>query len=58
VTTESLLRAVVGDDAPELFAWIREQPFVEHCAEGVFLHDVVQEAPQKRSPPRIRVTGA
>ncbi|WP_188114017.1 ATP-binding protein [Streptomyces apricus] len=44
VTTESLLRAVVGDDAPELFAWMREQPFVDHCAEGVFPHDVVREA--------------
>ncbi|MBT2414678.1 AAA family ATPase [Streptomyces sp. ISL-12] len=44
VTTETLLRAVVGDDAPELFAWVREQPFIDRCAEGVFPHDVVREA--------------
>jgi hypothetical protein len=44
VTNETLLRAVVGDDAPELFAWIREQPFVDRCSEGVFPHDVVREA--------------
>ncbi|MFE9677093.1 AAA family ATPase [Streptomyces sp. NPDC006259] len=44
VTTETLLRAVVGDDAPELFAWMREQPFMERGTEGIFPHDVVREA--------------
>ncbi|MER6691555.1 ATP-binding protein [Streptomyces minutiscleroticus] len=44
LTTEALLRAVVGDDAPELFAWMRDQPFVDRCSEGVFPHDVVREA--------------
>lgn len=44
LTTETLLRAVVGDDAPDLFAWLREQPYVDHCAEGIFPHDIVREA--------------
>ncbi|WP_217145741.1 AAA family ATPase [Streptomyces sp. AC627_RSS907] len=44
VTSEALLRAMVGDDAPELFAWMRGQPFIDHCAEGVHPHDVVREA--------------
>ncbi|MFH8565727.1 AAA family ATPase [Streptomyces sp. NPDC017988] len=44
VTTGTLLRAMVGDDAPELFAWLREQPYVDHCAEGIFPHDIVRKA--------------
>ncbi|MDQ1034697.1 hypothetical protein QFZ75_001113 [Streptomyces sp. V3I8] len=44
LTTETLLRAVVGEDAPELFAWLRDQPYMEHCAGGLFPHDVVREA--------------
>ncbi|MCX4993600.1 ATP-binding protein [Streptomyces sp. NBC_00568] len=44
VTSESLLRALMTDDAPELFAWLRAQPFVETTAAGVFPHDAVREA--------------
>ncbi|MGP4043611.1 AAA family ATPase [Streptomyces sp. 2A115] len=44
LTTETLLRAVVGEDAPELFDWLRDQPYMEHCAGGLFPHDVVREA--------------
>ncbi|AYA15486.1 ATP-binding protein [Streptomyces alfalfae] len=44
LTTETLLRAVAGEDAPELFSWLRDQPYVEHCAQGLFPHDVVREA--------------
>ncbi len=44
VTSESLLRALMGDDAPELFSWLRVQPYVETSAAGLFPHDVVRES--------------
>jgi hypothetical protein len=43
VTSESLLAALVGEQADELFAWLRGQPFVESTAMGLFPHDVVRE---------------
>lgn len=42
VTSESLLRALMGDDAPELFSWLRVQPYIETSAAGLFPHDVVR----------------
>ncbi|WP_433193932.1 ATP-binding protein [Nocardia sp. CA-107356] len=44
VTSESLLRAVFGERAAELFAWLRVQPFIEYTGAGLFPHDVVREA--------------
>ncbi|MDN3025947.1 ATP-binding protein [Streptomyces sp. S.PB5] len=43
VTTETLLRAVLGDDAAPMFAWLRGLPFVESARHGLFPHDVVRE---------------
>ncbi|MFE9438859.1 ATP-binding protein [Streptomyces sp. NPDC006602] len=43
VTSEALLRAMTGDRAAELFAWLRAQPFVESTAAGLCPHDVVRE---------------
>ncbi|MER7574942.1 ATP-binding protein [Streptomyces sp. NPDC126514] len=43
VTSESLLRALLGEQAPELFAWLRAQPYIESTALGLFPHDVVRE---------------
>ena len=43
VTSEALLRALLGDRAPELFAWLRAQPYMECTASGLFPHDVVRE---------------
>ncbi|MEV5407795.1 ATP-binding protein [Thermopolyspora sp. NPDC052614] len=43
VTTESLLRAVLPEDAGTLFCWLRKQPFVESGDLGLFPHDVVRE---------------
>lgn len=44
VTSETLLRALMGAEGPELFAWLRRQPFVESTDAGLFPHDVVREA--------------
>ncbi|MGW2952063.1 ATP-binding protein [Streptomyces eurythermus] len=44
VTTETLLRVVLGDDATALFAWLRELPFIETAQDGLFPHDVVRQA--------------
>ncbi|MGW2836230.1 ATP-binding protein [Streptomyces sp. NPDC001493] len=44
VTTEPLLRAMLGDQGRELFAWLCAQPYVETAGTGVFPHDVVREA--------------
>ncbi|MEV6344028.1 hypothetical protein [Actinoplanes sp. NPDC051851] len=43
VTTEPLLRAVVGDDAPALFGWLREQPYLETTGAGLVPHEAVRE---------------
>jgi hypothetical protein len=44
VTTESLLRAVLGDDdAHEPFQWLLERSFVESGPEGIFPHDLARE---------------
>ena len=44
VTTEELLRvALGGDDAGELFAWLRALSFVEEGAEGLFPHDLARD---------------
>lgn len=42
VTTETLLRAVLGDVAASTFAWLRGLPFVESARQGLFPHDVVR----------------
>lgn len=44
VTTEALLRVVLGDEAGPMFAWLRQLPFVESGRYGLFPHDVVRES--------------
>jgi hypothetical protein len=41
-TTVGYLRAVVGGDADELFAWLRGQPFIGESPHGLYPHDVVR----------------
>ncbi|MGP4048446.1 ATP-binding protein [Streptomyces sp. 2A115] len=43
VTSEALLRAMTGERAAGLFAWLCGQPFIESTASGLFPHDVVRE---------------
>ncbi|MFH8485175.1 AAA family ATPase [Streptomyces longisporoflavus] len=44
ITSEQLLRALLGEQGRELFAWLREQPYIETTTAGVHPHDVVREA--------------
>ncbi len=44
ITSESMLRALMGPQAADLFGWLRIQPFIESTDTGLFPHDVVREA--------------
>ncbi|HET6530293.1 MAG TPA: ATP-binding protein [Actinoplanes sp.] len=59
LTTEDLLRRTVGDDdAPRVWAWLRERPFVTVRPEGLTPHDLTREALDaefdRRAPDRYR----
>jgi AAA ATPase domain len=44
MTTEALLAEVIdAAQAPALFAWLRDLPFVEQGAQGLFPHDIARE---------------
>ncbi|MGW3202351.1 hypothetical protein ACWDBD_49285 [Streptomyces sp. NPDC001118] len=43
VITETVLRSVLGDNAGELFTWLRTLSFVEEGPYGLFLHDMVRD---------------
>ncbi|GKQ40223.1 AAA family ATPase [Streptomyces sp. A012304] len=45
-TSEELLRALLGEDAGPMFAWLRGLPFVDSTGLGLFPHDVVRESLQ------------
>jgi hypothetical protein len=42
-TTEGTLRAVVGEEAPRLFDWLRRQPYIESGKYGLVPHDLVRD---------------
>ncbi|MFJ2261543.1 ATP-binding protein [Streptomyces sp. NPDC087844] len=42
-TTEGLLQAVLGEHGPQLFAWLRQLPFIEAGSGGLYPHDVVRD---------------
>jgi hypothetical protein len=43
VTREDLLRGIFGEQGADLFAWLREQPFVEAGPYGLRPHDLVRD---------------
>jgi hypothetical protein len=43
VTSESLLRAVLEDQASKLFAWLRRLSFMRAARDGLIPHDLVRE---------------
>ena len=58
VTTEDLLRRTVGDDAPHVWSWLRDRPFVTTGPGGLHPHDLTREVLDaefgRRSPGRCR----
>ena len=44
VTTEDLLSALLGEDARDLFAWLRTLSFVVESPHGLYPHDMVRDA--------------
>jgi hypothetical protein len=58
LTTEDLLRATVGEDAPAVWAWLRRRPFVVCRPQGLTPHDLTRDVLdaefERRSPQRYR----
>jgi hypothetical protein len=58
LTTEDLLRATVGADAPAVWAWLRRRPFVVTRPRGLTPHDLTRDVLdaefERRSPDRYR----
>jgi hypothetical protein len=44
LTTEDLLRRVVGDEAPAVWSWLESRPFVTRSPDGLHPHDLVRDA--------------
>jgi hypothetical protein len=58
LTTEDLLRRTVGDAAPQVWAWLRDRPFVVCRPHGLTPHDLTRDVLQaefeRRRPDRYR----
>ncbi len=58
LTTEDLLRQVVGAEAGEVWAWLERRPFVSCGPHGLFPHDLVRDVLdaefERRWPERYR----
>ncbi|VVJ21928.1 Uncharacterised protein [Amycolatopsis camponoti] len=68
VTREPVLRAVLGEaEAAPMFAWLRQQPYIEATPEGLYPHDAVRATleadlrwrdPERHDDVRVRVSVA
>ena len=58
LTTEDLLRDVVGDEAPAVWAWLERRPFIVSGPRGLTPHDLARDVLdtefERRSPERYR----
>jgi hypothetical protein len=58
LTTEDLLREVVGADAPQVWAWLAHRPFIVSGPRGLAPHDLARDVLdaefERRSPERYR----
>lgn len=58
LTTEELLGELVGDAAPQVWAWLRQRPFIFCGPRGLWPHDLVREVLDaefdRRFPERFR----
>ncbi|MEU8079979.1 AAA family ATPase [Catellatospora citrea] len=58
VTTEDLLRQLVGAEAPEVWQWLARRPFVTAGPHGLSIHDLARDVLdaefERRSPERYR----
>ncbi len=58
LTTEDLLRDVVGADAPAVWEWLERRPFVAGGPHGLWPHDLARDVLdaefERRSPERYR----
>ncbi|WP_326725809.1 ATP-binding protein [Streptomyces sp. NBC_00243] len=58
LTTEDLLRQLVGAEAPAVWQWLARRPFVTASPRGLFTHDLARDVLdaefERRSPERCR----
>jgi hypothetical protein len=58
LTTEDLLRELVGADAPAVWAWLERRPFIAAGPRGLWPHDLARDVLdaefERRSPERYR----
>ena len=58
LTTEDLLGSLIGVQAPAVWAWLAERPFVSHRPHGLVAHDLARDVLdaefERRSPERYR----